>query len=61
VPIVYRISEEPSEIIVRNVDGSTTEVAGTALDAETSDTLFRRLGTVAVIEVNVTGSSLSSL
>jgi hypothetical protein len=61
VPILYKLGDAPAQITVRNVDGSTTEVAGTTLDAATSDALFRRLGTVAMIEVTVPRSSLSSL
>jgi hypothetical protein len=61
VPIVYKLGEGPAEVTVHSVDGSTTTVAGSTLDATTSDAVFRRLGTITLIEVTVTESSLSSL
>ena len=58
---MYKLGEGSAEVTVHSVDGSTMTDAGNALDTETSDALFRRLGTVALIEVAVTESSLSNL
>ncbi len=61
VPIVYRLSDGPASIAVRSGDGTMEQIAGSALDRETSAAIFRRVGTVAMVEVSVPDSSLSSL
>jgi hypothetical protein len=53
VPIVYRLVDGAMEITVTLADGSTTSVAGSSLDGDTSEAIFRRHGTVALIEVGV--------
>ncbi|MCP3998958.1 MAG: hypothetical protein GY722_28430 [bacterium] len=51
VPIIYKLGDPG--IIVTRVDGSQDRVSGATLDHETSDAVFRRLGTVARIEVSL--------
>jgi hypothetical protein len=60
VPIIYRRGEGPPEVNVIGVDGTETRLAGNSIDEANSDAVFRRLGTVAMIEVNVPQASLSS-
>jgi len=61
VPIVYRLGEGPAEITVHSVDGVRARSVGNTLDKDTSDALFRRLGTVAMIEATVPETTLSAL
>ncbi len=61
VPVVYKLGDDAPEITLRYGDGSNEQIAGNRLDKETSDGLFRRLGSIAMIEVVVTESSLSDL
>jgi hypothetical protein len=46
-------------LTVTNVDGTTSEVAGRSLDQATSDAVFARRQSVALIEVSVPRSSIS--
>ena len=59
VPIIYKLGD-PGIIVTRG-DGSRDRVSGGSLDHETSDALFRRLGTVARVEVSLDQSLLVGL
>jgi hypothetical protein len=61
VPIVYKLGDGAAGVTVRRVDGAQTQIDGNTIDRETSDSVFRRLGTVAMIEVIVPESTLSTL
>jgi hypothetical protein len=61
VPIIYSLGDGPAEVTVQSVDGTKTRSTGNAIDRETSDALFRRLGTVVMIEATVPKSTLSTL
>jgi hypothetical protein len=59
VPIVYHLVDGNEELTVTNVDGTASEVAGLSLDQATSDAVFARRQSVALIEVSVPRSSVS--
>ncbi|MEN7341357.1 MAG: hypothetical protein AAAFM81_00385 [Pseudomonadota bacterium] len=58
VPVLYRLVEGQSELTIRMIDGSTTQIAGATLDVQHSGAIFNRTGEVAAIEVSIDRTSL---
>ena len=59
VPIVYRLVDGNAELTVTNVDGTASQLAGHSLDKATSDAVFARRESVALIEVSVPRSTIT--